>query len=536
MLLESEYELFYMDNRDEAIEILRKKEVSALLFDLSEEAGAGVSDESKRPALEEVSGWLAELALHQLACPVICVIDPDQMDMGLTCVDKGAAELLVKPSGTKLDLMRINNAIKAFEATAAMSTVELDSVCKVYTMPAFYYYAEKALKAEGSAYDLGVVSMRNFKMINSLLGFKRGDELLFCVAQTLKANFEDGIVGRLGDLFFVLSKVSEVSVADSYDKTFSEIRVNCGLQQIQMKCGVIRNVDESIPLEKLCKQAIMVVSSIRDKEEKDYAEFGDSLQKRLGSEEEILERFERALEDGEFQVWYQPLVEARDETIVAAEALVRWVPERGNVILPGEFIPVLEKNGLMGRLDQYTFKQVCKLQKARLMTGKQIIPISVNLAVDAYYQAEILEEYLDTINELGIPKDMIPIELTVPVFMPEKILTELVNKIHEYGFTLYLDDFAAGYSAFSNLANIVPDVLELDRSLTRYIGTKRGNMLIRHMISYGKEAGMKIVAEGVETQEQIEFLKDAGCNHFQGFYFSKAKNQDMFELLLDSME
>lgn len=236
---------------------------------------------------------------------------------------------------------------------------------------------------------------------------------------------------------------------------------------------------------------------------------------------ELSEKFESALEDGSIEVWFQPIVDAKTEKTAGAEALSKWKDGDG-YISAGVFIPVLEETGQVAELDKNALRQACRLQKERLDAGLDLFPISVNLSVVTLMREETVSEYKEIFESFQIPEGCINVEVTESLDSDKEQLAKVVDGFHEAGFAVEIDDFGSGYAAYGNLAVIPYDILKIDKSVVDEIGSERGNILVRELLALAADLGMSVTAEGVETKEQAEFLRDAGCDAIQGFYYAKS--------------
>lgn len=253
-------------------------------------------------------------------------------------------------------------------------------------------------------------------------------------------------------------------------------------------------------------------------------------------ESQLWERtVEDTMEDGlmnhEFQVYLQPKYSTSDESLSGAEALVRWLSKDKGLIPPNKFIPIFEKNGFIIRLDDYMLAEVAKQQAKWLAEGKKLIPISVNVSRAHFSREDLAEHIREIIDTYHVPHDVIELELTESAFFDDKdILLDTVKKLKEYGFLISMDDFGAGYSSLNSLKDLPLDVLKLDAEFFRGdMDNKRGKIIVQEAIHLAKNLQMKIVAEGIETKEQVEFLASHGCDLIQGFYYARPMPLEDFE-------
>lgn len=242
--------------------------------------------------------------------------------------------------------------------------------------------------------------------------------------------------------------------------------------------------------------------------------------------------FEEAVKNQNFEIWYQPKYSTSDAEIVGAEALVRWRLDNGKLVSPGRFIPLLEQNGMIAVLDEYVFRSVCEQQKQWMVQGKRILPVSVNISRASLYYSNIVERYRLILDEYKVDAQYVQLEITESATVNNKEIKGLIDQFHKAGFQLLLDDFGNGYSSLASLNEMQFDVLKLDKSLIDHIGDRNGEMLLYHIVNLVKSLGLRITAEGVESEEQVGFLKQLHCNDIQGFYFSKPLPCEKFETML----
>jgi len=270
----------------------------------------------------------------------------------------------------------------------------------------------------------------------------------------------------------------------------------------------------------MCDKAMLALRSI-DSRETGIAFYDREMMEKHYRSLMYENDFERALAAGEFVVYVQPKYNTFTRRISSGEALVRWKRSDGTMIPPNEFIPVFESDGLIARLDEYVFRFVCDRQKKLLEAGVQLLPISVNMSRATFFGQETVAVYSRIIDEEGIDKKYVPIEVTESATVETEQAGQLVKTFSEAGFVLHMDDFGAGYSSLSSLATLQFNALKLDKSLIHSIGMGRGEEILRHIIELAHFAQMEVVAEGVETNDQYLFLRKLSCDTIQGFFFSR---------------
>ncbi|MDX5684949.1 putative bifunctional diguanylate cyclase/phosphodiesterase, partial [Clostridioides difficile] len=263
-----------------------------------------------------------------------------------------------------------------------------------------------------------------------------------------------------------------------------------------------------------------------------YSFFNEDTRNRLYKEKRLEDNMNKALEKGEFIVYYQPKYSLDDvNEIEGAEALIRWNSPEFGFISPIDFVPLFEKNGFIVNIDMFVFEEVCKTLNKWINKGYTPVPISVNMSRVHLYRDNFIENITDLISKYNISPEFIELELTESVVFDNlNILIDIMKKIKEIGFLISMDDFGSGYSSLNLLKDLSFDILKLDRGfLIETTDTKRGKIIISKIVEMAKAIDIKVICEGVETYEQVEFLKEIGCDKVQGYLFAKPMVLDEFE-------
>lgn len=253
---------------------------------------------------------------------------------------------------------------------------------------------------------------------------------------------------------------------------------------------------------------------IRLQNEREYKEieFKDKLEKEVN----------KAIENNEFKIFIQPKINCKTQSIIGGEALVRWNNEEKGFITPDQFIPLFEKYNIIFKLDMYVLEEICKRQLRWIQDGERKV-ISVNQSIKNIYKENYIKSIIDIIDKYGIPHNLIELEFTESIFTENvDILTLTIDRLHKESISIAMDDFGSGYSSFNMLKNFNIDVLKLDKEFLKEEANKeKGRLVIESIIIMAKKLNIVTVAEGVETEEQVEFLKKIGCDILQGYYYSK---------------
>lgn len=403
-----------------------------------------------------------------------------------------------------------------------------------------YNYFSETLKKENNKGYIVSMDIKAFRMINDVRGIQAGDEVLQEIARICDDETRDrGFYGHVNaDHYVLFLKLDyEEQVIEILKSIYNRIKnyaLSENLPKIVPYFGVTKwNPGDRIQV--IFSEANTAKHKIKNIRGVFYGFYRDE-DNRAAIEEKIIEdSFENALGTAEFEIWYQPKFSPLTGKLNGAEALVRWRKSDGELVSPGKFIPVYEKNGMIRQLDEYVFYRTCLQQKEWVTKYKNMIPISINLSRISLYYEDIVETFDRMIKEIGLDPRMVPLEITESAAVDNKDIGVLTSKLSDAGFPLHIDDFGAGYSSLSTLNSIRLSNLKLDKSLIDYIGDFAGDRLIKHTIALAKDLGIDVTAEGVEKEEQVRFLTEAQCDSIQGFYFSKPLPASEFEKLLVSL-
>lgn len=384
-----------------------------------------------------------------------------------------------------------------------------------------------------------IVSMdiTNFNNINIAAGKSAGDRMICDIWQILTdALQEEELASHVReDVFVMFMKTEDRNLLLERLKRIST-GINKRGRRLQVK-GLhsrygLYEMKETDELEDAYSKAQIAREQARNQKEHRYVFYDEMDHERLQQNQQLEDRFEESLAEGDFEVWYQPKYGVETGQIVGSEALVRWRNTDGSLISPGIFIPLFEQNGMIVKLDEYVFRTVCKQQAQWLDEGKNIYPVSINLSRASLYYVDIVERYWTIIQECGIEPDFIQLEVTESALEKKSSVWEFLGQFRDKGIRILMDDFGTGYSSLSTLNMQCFDTLKLDKSLIDHIGDENGEILLYYVINMGQKLGLNITAEGVENDVQLEFLKKNHCDDIQGFLFAKPMPTAEFEHLL----
>lgn len=390
----------------------------------------------------------------------------------------------------------------------------------------FSNFKEKAKKYENTEGYVIALDISEFKLVNNVCGNARGDEVLKVIWDVIMANCNDNEqAARVNADRFVIFWIesSKKTVTYRIEKLINEIEgisEQLSVPRLYPVIG-IRAVEKLDDADKRYGEALRAKSLIKNRCDRHYAFYDEIDYDTIVENKKLENGFEKALADKKFEVWYQPKFNSHTGKIVGSEALIRWRADDGSLISPGRFIPLFEKNGNIIRLDEYVFREVCRQQKEWQKEGIQILPVSVNISRFSLYYSNVVEKYERIINYYDVDHKYVQIEITESAIIENTVIVELIQKFHDAGFDILLDDFGSGYSSLASLNQMPFDTIKLDKSLVDYVGNENGEKLLKFIVQLVQSLGMKITAEGVEYKEQLDFLENLNCDDIQGFYFSK---------------
>lgn len=427
------------------------------------------------------------------------------------------------------------------KSTMRHDVLETDGDTGLLGPHAFYRKAKELLEQEKVDGTLGqrvpvFINLVHFSSFNSSYGLEAGDTLLYQMGQVIRSCFPDAPAAHVGaDNFLVMASRSGISAR--MDRVVAEINDLIHDRVIRCKAGVVLFDEDHEPPESLkalkCRDifdmAKMAADSIREDGNRSWAVYNPSMGRDMVNTAFVLRNFENAMEKGHIHVYYQPITRALTGKVCSVEALARWEdPEKG-MIFPGNFIPVLEKMKLIHLLDRYVIESTARIYHRLKKAGYPIIPVSVNLSrvdFDTLKPFDFMEEI---IYRYQVPRQFFHIEVTESAMTRDTgVLKKELLRFKKAGYQLWLDDFGSGYSTLNVLKEFPFDLLKIDMAFLRNFN-EESRIIIRSIILMAKNLSIHTLAEGAETKEQVDFLRESGCEDIQGYFYGKPMSIEEFE-------
>lgn len=514
-ILRQDYDLEYVDSVDMALHQLK----SASPF------AAVIAKHSPR-----LLHHLRSDARYRLV-PLIVAAEPGTETQ---CLEQGASDLLMPPYQPDVVRNRVRSLISLLDSTSLLHLLERDALTGLYTKEFFFRHAEEIRRVNADeSYVLVCINIENYRMIEEKYGDSVCDSVVAFFAQQIERQIPGlAIAGRLSEDDFIV--MCREFPAERCKEVLSRVRHEAPVPNLVIKVGTAR-MDRDTSMRVLCDHAQSAISKIRQIYGVYYQEYTDALRLEKLREQRILDSMEKALEQHQFQVYYQPKHRSATGCPVGAEALVRWIHPEYGFMSPGEFIPLFERVGFIRTLDRYVWTQVGKDINRWKAQGLPLVPVSINLSRRDFESPDLADDILGLMQELQLEPEMIHIELTESAFTEDpKRISDCLARLHKAKFVIELDDFGSGYSSLTTLNSLDLDVLKIDMSIIRQDkpGTQRN--ALEFCMELAKMMNLETVAEGIETENQVNRVRSLGCDYIQGYYYSKPVPVEEFERYMTS--
>ncbi|MDK2964903.1 bifunctional diguanylate cyclase/phosphodiesterase [Lacrimispora sp.] len=421
-----------------------------------------------------------------------------------------------------------------------------DSLTRSRNFHSFKKEAVRILRtADLKRYAVWYCDIKKFKFINDVLGYEEGDRILIEIADLLqKCSGQNSLFCRVSaDNFAGLYQYElRTELQNCFQKLIEEFRQkelsynNRIATELCMGVYFLEEEDRNVSIDNIVNRANIAQKYTKNLPGNQFGIYNKEMRDKVVDESELESEMEGAIKRQEFRIFIQPKVSIqKDNEIVGGEVLVRWENPRKGTILPGQFIPIMERDEKIIMLDRYMFERSCQWLHQYLKSGRKPINLAVNVSKVGILRDDFVDYYGSIKEKYEIPDGVLELEFTETVMLTDDtVFNGLVARLHEKGFICSLDDFGAGYSSLNLLKNLSIDIVKLDIMFFRKSNDiRRERIVISNIIRMAKELQIKTIAEGVEYTETVDFLKTAGCNIVQGYVFARPMPVESFEKLLN---
>lgn len=522
-LLSEQYNIIEAENGSVAMDILTsgKCNISCILLDLDMPVMNGFEVLSRLKVNDELS-----------KIPVVVTTGGDESDNEIKALSYGAWDFIKKPFAAQVLRFRIKNAIErsqfaAFEQLKYVA--EFDTLTDIFNREKFYSETKRLISEHpDKRFAIIRLDINHFSLINSFFGIDEGNSLLKYIAKHLRvstADFMGSAFGRMeADIFGICVPFTDKKSVENFIMRSMNALQNFSSAYYIVPCfGIYITAEEDIPVSIMFDRATLAAKSCKGNYVNYFGYYNDDMRLRLEKEQEIVNDMNYALQDGQFTIYVQPKYNVMTNSPVGGEVLVRWIHPKKGMIPPSLFIPLFEKNGFVVKLDAYVWEEACKMLKGWLDQGKKPNPISVNVSRVNIYNPHFVENIIKLVDRYQIPHELFNIELTESAYTDNPdIMINAIDRLQKEGFSILMDDFGSGYSSLSMLKNIPVDILKIDMNFFVEASKKsRCESIVASIVRMSKWLNIPVIAEGVETSEQISFLREIGCDFVQGYYYAK---------------
>ena len=440
------------------------------------------------------------------------------------------------------NLCRFVNMKKEIMERRNPGKTEKNKLTGLFARNPFFTQTETFLRVNETAagkYCLVAIDIEHFKLFNEWYGQVAGDKLLREIGAHLNKMRQEfgGIAGYMGGDDFVIVLPNDEKVLENLKcRITGFVRAYGGHTGFLPAFGFYVIDDISLSASQMYDRAILAQETVKGNYAVRCAYYSSDMKTRLENNHVLLAEVQAGLERDEFIYYLQPKCNLNTGKIVGLESLVRWKhPEKG-IVAPGYFIPVMESNGLITELDMKVWEQVCQTLQDWIKSGHKVIPISVNVSSVDIYAIDVVEHFKNLVRKYGLPPEYVELEITESAYVEEyKVITGVAEALRNAGFTVLMDDFGSGYSSLNMLKDVNVDVLKIDMKFLKMDENTmdKGMGILEAVTRMANIMGLRMIAEGVETEDQINYLLNMGCIYGQGYFFYKPLPVEEIKALLN---
>lgn len=423
--------------------------------------------------------------------------------------------------------MELREKLTAISGQASIQEAnakEVDELTGLANMTSFRAQAPEKIKdflKQGGRPSCVYFNIRNFHTYNETYGFAGGDRMLKTVARILQETFPYGLIARFAQDHFAVITAQE----DLYDRiNRMSVRVN-NIRRgviVEMKAGVYEIKNSDVDISSLCDFAKLACDTIKHNYGANVQFYDGNMDKKARLQQHIIDSLQTALDEERIKIYFQPVIDVKTGKIASVEAFTRWEDPKYGRLSPADFIYVLEEQRLIHKLDIFVINKVCELMKMKRDKGEEIVPASLNLSRLDFELTDVVRVIDDAVKKYSIPPELLRLELAESLIAVDMdAMKNEADRLRKHGFKVWMDAFGSGYSSLKVLKDFSLDGLKIDMGMIRSVDDSRANIIISAVIDMAKKLGIPALSKGVETQEQLEFLQEAGCDLAQGYLFGR---------------
>ena len=527
-ILEDDYELIYAENGREALELMRQhpEELSIVLLDLM------------MPVMDGFE-VLETVRQHKELKGIPIIVLTAEKSAELRALQLGAADFITKPFDLpEIILARVGRIIELSEGRHLISAAENDRLTMLYSRNFFFEYANRLYQYHPELkMDAIVLNVEQFHSINALNGRDFGDDVLRVIGNEIRSILAEsqGIASRIEADRFDIYCVQQPDYAALLERIQQKANGISPKVSIHLRMGVKPWQDEVEPILMFdCARA--ACNSVRGDFQNPLMIYDEDMRLRELLNQRLLNDLQSAVDERQFKVYFQPKydIQCDPPRLASAEALIRWKHPELGMISPGQFIPLFEGNGMIGVADSFVWNETARqVAEWKRRLGFRM-PVSVNLSRSDLFDPTLIDRLNALVHDNGLEYEDLKLEITESGYTDDaKRLLDVIRSLRALGFEIEMDDFGSGYSSLNMLSSMPIDVLKMDMKFVRRIEqSETDRRLVKLILDIAQYLKLKVVAEGVETQGQLDFLKNAGCDLVQGYYFSRPLPAEEYEALI----
>lgn len=527
-ILEDDYDIIYAENGREGLEKIRRysEDLSIILLDL---------------IMPEMNGFevLETVENDETLNHIPVIVLTAEKNAELQALQLGAADFITKPFDiTEIILARVARIIELSEGRQLISAAEHDRLTMLYSRNFFFEYANRLYQYHPELkLEAIVLNIEQFHSINDLHGRDFGDDVLRIIANEIRGFLAEteGIASRFEADRFDIYCVRQPDYNAMLERFQNKVNAISPNVNIHIRMGVNPWSEGVVPVL-MFDRATAACNMARGNYQNPLKIYNEDMHTRELRNQRLLNDLRKAADEGQLKVYYQPKYAVQDDPprLASAEALIRWQHPELGMISPGDFIPLLEGNGLIGIVDNFVWKETARQIAAWKEQYDFVLPVSVNLSRSDVFDPTLTDTLIELIKTNGLEFSNLKLEVTESAYTNNSAkLLDVVSNLRNIGFEIEMDDFGSGYSSLNMLSDMPVDVLKMDMKFIRNIeSSETDRRLVALILDIADYLHLKVVAEGVETEGQLQILREGKCDLVQGYYFSRPLPPEEFKELI----